>query len=62
MVRASYSICAAVNNATPDRSQARVDALRGTEVMTLTARFAAGNPDDGTLQISAESAKSNGHR
>jgi hypothetical protein len=59
-VRESFPICAGVNDPTPDCYQARVDALRGNEVMTVTARFAAGNPDDGTLQISDESNRSNG--
>lgn len=59
-VRESFPICAGVNDPTPDCYRARVDALRGNEVMTVTARFATGNPDDGTLQISDESARSNG--
>lgn len=59
-VRESSPICAGVNDPTPDCYPARVDALRGNEVMTVTARFATGNPDDGTLQISDESAHSNG--
>lgn len=59
-VQESFPICAGVNNPTPDCYQARVDALRGNEVMTVTARFASGNPDDGSLQISHESRSSNG--
>lgn len=59
-VRESFPICAGVNNPTPDCYQARVDALRGNEVMTVTAHFVAGNPDDGTQQVSDESARSNG--
>jgi hypothetical protein len=39
---------------------AYVDALRGHEVMTVTAFSLAGDPDQGTLRISAESAHSNG--
>ncbi|TDX08315.1 hypothetical protein [Kribbella sp. VKM Ac-2566] len=58
-VRASYPICAAVNNPTPDCYPARINALRGTEVVTVTARFASGNPDNGTFQMSAESPQSN---
>lgn len=39
---------------------AYVDALRCHEVMTVTAYSLAGDPDQGTLRISAESAHSNG--
>lgn len=39
---------------------AYVTALRGAEVMTVTAYSLSGNPDDGTLRTSAESAHSNG--
>jgi hypothetical protein len=41
-------------------TQAQVDALRGDEVITVRAHFVSGNPDNGTQQISAESAPSNG--
>lgn len=41
-------------------TQAQVDALRGDEVITVRAHAVAGNPDDGTQQVSAESAPSNG--
>jgi hypothetical protein len=41
-------------------TQARVDALRGDEVITVTAHAVSGNPDDGTQQTSARSAPSNG--
>ena len=59
-VQASYPVCAGVNQPTPDCYPARVDALRGNEVLTVSARFATGNPDDGTFRMSAESAHSNG--
>ncbi len=39
---------------------AYVNGLRGNEVMTVTAYTATGNPDNGTLRVSAESAHSNG--
>lgn len=39
---------------------AYVDALRGHELMTVTAFSLSGNPDNGTQRISAESAHSNG--
>lgn len=41
-------------------TQAQVDALRGDEVITVRAHAIAGNPDDGTQQVSAQSAPSNG--
>jgi hypothetical protein len=41
-------------------TQAQVDALRGDEVITVRAHAISGNPDDGTQQISAQSAPSNG--
>jgi hypothetical protein len=41
-------------------TQQQVDAVRGGEVFTVTATAVTGNPDDGTLQTSAESAPSNG--
>jgi hypothetical protein len=41
-------------------TQARVDALRGDEVITVRAHAVSGNPDDGTQQTSAQSAPSNG--
>ena len=59
-VEMHFPICAAVNVPSPECYRTRVDALRGAELMTVTARFATGNPDDGSLRISAESAQSNG--
>ena len=41
-------------------TQAQVDALRGDEVITVRAHAIAGNPDDGTQEVSAQSAPSNG--
>jgi hypothetical protein len=41
-------------------TQARVDALRGDEVITVRAHAISGNPDDGTQQTSAQSPPSNG--
>lgn len=40
-------------------TQAQVDALRGNEVITVRAHAISGNPDDGTQQVSAQSAPSN---
>lgn len=60
-VEMHLDICAAVNLASEQCTyRARVDALRGAELMTVTATAVTGNPDDGTQRISAESAPSNG--
>jgi hypothetical protein len=59
-VEMSFPICSAVNAPSPECYPARVDALRGDEVMTVVAFAVSGNPDDGTQVTSAASAPSNG--
>ncbi|MEU0603849.1 hypothetical protein ABZ484_37340 [Streptomyces sp. NPDC006393] len=56
-----FSICSGIRRPFEGcLTQQQVDAVRGGEVFTVTARAYAGNPDDGTAQVSAESAPSNG--
>jgi hypothetical protein len=55
------SICSGIHQPNQGCSrQQEVDAVRGAEVFTVTVRAFTGNPDEGTLQYSAESAPSNG--
>ena len=55
------SICSGIHQPNEGCSlQQQVDAVRGAELFTVTVRAFTGNPDEGTLQYSAESAPSNG--
>lgn len=56
-----FSICSGIRQPFQGCvTQQQVDAVRGAELFTVTARAFSGNPDNGTQQFSAESRPSNG--